>query len=92
MLDLFATATSVCLLIHLYCFSLIRRRLQEADGIPRSQYQWFFNQWRMFRQYYDVAADHNWSRLPVFVDCSVTVCGMIFCAEVAVQLLPHTLK
>lgn len=90
MLDLLSTAISVCVLIQWYCISKISRRLEEVDGLRRSK--WILNQSRLYRQYWKLAPDHSWSRIPVVLACTAILCGLMSGAGVAGLLISHTVK
>jgi hypothetical protein len=90
MLDLFTSLASICCVVLWYCTSVIRRRLQEAkEPVPS---RLIFNEPRLLRRYLELAADHNWSRVPVIVAYSSFVVGLISCVGFAVLLLEHKLK
>jgi hypothetical protein len=90
MLDLLSTTASVCCVTLWYCISLIGRRVKGVDGLPSSYV--IFNQPRLYRRYWKLASDHDWSRIPVLLARAVTLCGLISGAGVAVLLISHTMR
>jgi hypothetical protein len=84
-LDLLGFAVSSSYLAYSYFSSLIRRRLQEAGGSVKSE--WIFNQPSNLRQYWALAHDRHWSRVPVFGACVAFLCGLASSAGVVVILI-----
>ena len=85
MLDLLGFAVSSSYLAYMYFSSLIRRRLQEAGGSVKSQL--IFNQPYNLRQYWALAHDRHWSRIPVFGACVAFLFGLASSAGVIVILI-----
>ena len=90
MLDMLSIAVSICYMILWYCISLVCRRLEEVDGLRHPKV--ILNQWRLYRRYWQLAPDHNWSRIPVVLACTVILCGLISAGGVAALLISQKLK
>jgi hypothetical protein len=84
-LDLLGFAVSSSYLAYSYFSSLIRRRLQE-DGVSVKS-QWIFNQPYHLRQYWALAHDRHWSRVPVFGTCVAFLCVSASSTGVVVILI-----
>ena len=85
MLDLLGFAVASSMLVYGYFSSLIHRRLQGAGGPVKSQ--WILNQPYNLKQYWAVAHDRQWSRIPVFGACVAFLCGLASSAGVIVILI-----
>lgn len=85
MLDLLGFAVSSSYLAYSYFSSQIRRRLQESGRPVKSQ--WIFNQPYNLRQYWALAHDRHWSRMPVFGACVALLGGLASSAGVIVILV-----
>jgi hypothetical protein len=85
MLGLLGFVVSSSSLAYMYFSSLIHRRLQEAGGSVKSQL--IFNQPYNLRQYWALAHDRHWSRVPVLGACVAFLCVLASSASVIVILI-----